>query len=50
MVTLKVKDLLAMRETSVDPWVRKIPWRREFATNSSINIWGILWTKEPGEL
>ena len=25
----KVKNLPAMQETRVDPWVRKIPWRRE---------------------
>ena len=25
-----VKDLLAVQETWFDPWVRKIPWRREW--------------------
>ena len=25
-----VKNLLAVRETGFNPWVRKIPWRREW--------------------
>ena len=25
-----VKNLPAMQETQVDPWVRKIPWRRKW--------------------
>ena len=25
-----VKNLPAMQETRFDPWVRKIPWRREW--------------------
>ena len=25
-----VKNLRVMRETGFDPWVRKIPWRREW--------------------
>ena len=25
-----VKNLPAMQETGFDPWVRKIPWRREW--------------------
>ena len=32
----------------LDPWVRKIPWRR--ATHSSILAWRIPWTEEPGGL
>jgi len=27
--TQKVKNLPAMQETQLDPWVRKIPWRRQ---------------------
>ena len=34
----------------LDPWVRKIPWRRERATHSSILAWRIPWTGEPGRL
>ena len=33
-----------------DPWVRKMPWRREQATHSSILAWRIPWTEEPGGL
>ena len=33
------------------PWVGKIPWRREQpATHSSIVVWRIPWTEEPGRL
>ena len=33
-----------------NPWVRKIPWKRELATHSSILTWRILWTEEPVRL
>ena len=33
-----------------DPWVGKIPWRREMATHSSTLTWRIPWTEEPGRL
>ena len=33
-----------------DPWVRKIPWRRELATDSNILAWRIPWAEEPGGL
>ena len=33
-----------------DPWVGKIPWRRGMATYSSILVWRIPWTEEPGGL
>ena len=33
-----------------DPWVGKIPWRREMVTHSSILAWEIPWTEEPGGL
>ena len=33
-----------------EPWVGKIPWRRELATHSSILAWRIPWTEEPGRL
>jgi len=45
-----VKNLWAMQETRVQPWIRKIPWRREMATHSSILTWDIPWTEEPGRL
>ena len=45
-----VKNLPAMRETWFDPWVGKIPWRREWLTHSSILAWRIPWTEEPVRL
>ena len=33
-----------------DPWIRKIPWRMGMATHSSILVWKIPWTEEPGGL
>ena len=33
-----------------DPWVEKIPWRREWATHSRILAWKIPWAEEPGGL
>ena len=30
LVAQVVKNLLAIQETSVQPWVGKIPWRREW--------------------
>ena len=54
-----VRICLLMQETEFDPWVRKIPWRREwlptpvfffFLSHSSILAWKILWTEEPGGL
>ena len=46
----RLKHLPAMWETWVQPWVRKIPWRRKMATHSSILVWKMPWTKEPGGL
>ena len=52
-VALVVKNLPAnagdMRR-GFNPWVRKIPWRRKWATHSSILAWRIPWTEEPGGL
>ena len=30
LVAQMVKNLPAMQETQVDPWVRKIPWKRKW--------------------
>ena len=39
------------KRRSFDPWIRKIPWRREWmAIHSSILAWRIPWTKELGRL
>ena len=35
---------LQCRRAGFDPWVGKLPWRREWATHSSILAWGILLT------
>ena len=41
---------LQFRRRGFDSWVWKIPWRREWATHSSIHAWRIPWTEEPGRL
>ena len=33
-----------------DPWVRKMPWRREWQLTPIFFAWGIPWTEEPGGL
>ena len=45
-----VKNLPAKQEMQVDPWVRKIPWRRKWQPTSSTLAWRIPWTEEPGGL
>ena len=44
-----VKNLLTKQETQV-AWVGKIPLEKEMATHSSILVWEILFTEEPGRL
>ena len=34
LATQMVKNLTAMQETRVYPWVGKTPWRREWLSNS----------------
>ena len=50
LVTQMVKDLPAMQEA----WVPSMRWEdplgKEMATHSSILIWEIPWTEEPGDL
>ena len=49
MVAQTLKDTSAMQETKgFDPWVGKIPPEKEMATYSSILVWRILWTEDPG--
>jgi len=45
-----VKNLPAMRETWVYPWVRKIPWRRAWQPTPVFHGWRIPWAEEPGGL
>ena len=42
-----VKNLLASAGNRFDTWVKKIPWRRNMATHSSILVWKIQWAEEP---
>ena len=50
LVTQRLKQLPAMREN----WVRSLGWEdpleKEMATHSSILVWRIPWTEEPGGL
>ena len=41
LVAQTVKKPPAVLETWVDPWVGKIPWRKDMATHSSILVWRI---------
>ena len=45
-----VKNLPAMQQTGFDPWVGKIPWRREWLPTPVILVWRIPWTEEPDGL
>ena len=38
------------RRRGFHSWIRKIPWRREWLTRSSIFVWIIPWAEEPGGL
>ena len=41
-----IKNLPAMRGMQFDPWVGKIPWRREMATHCNILAWRSPGTEE----
>ena len=45
-----VKNLTAMRETSVQSLGQEDPPEKGMATHSSILTWEILWTEEAGKL
>ena len=45
-----VKNLSAMQETRVQFQDWEDPLEKEMATHSSILVWRILWTEEPGRL
>ena len=45
-----VKNLLIMQEPGLDPWVRKIPWKREWQPIPVFLPGKIPWTEEPGGL
>jgi len=52
LVAQMVKNLpsLQCRRPRFDPWVGKMSWRREWATQSIILVWRIPWIEEPGRL
>ena len=50
MVAQKVKNLLAVQETWVDPWIGKIPWRRAWQPTPVLLTGESPWTEEPGRL
>jgi len=45
-----VENPPAIWETWFDPWVGKIPWRREWQSTPVFFSWRIPWTEEPGGL
>ena len=47
---IKVKNLLAMQETWVQPLGQEDPLEKGMANHSSILAWRIPWTEEPGGL
>ena len=46
---VKKKPSCQYKRRRLDPWVRRILWRRK-GVHSSILAWRIPWTEEPGEL
>ena len=50
LVAQMVQNLLAMQETWVQSLCWEDPLEKGMATNSSILVWRIPWTEEPGRL
>ena len=50
LVAQTVKNPLAMQETQVQSLGREDPLEKGMATHSSILVWEIPWTEEPGRL
>ena len=50
LVALTVKNLPAMQETQDASLGWEDPLEEEMATHSSILVWEITWTEDPGEL
>ena len=48
LVAQMVKNLPAMQETQVQSLGREDPLENRMATHSSILVWRIPWTEEPG--
>ena len=49
-MALTLKNLPAMQETQVPSLGQEDPLVKEMATHSSILVWRIPWTDEPGRL
>ena len=49
-VAQTVRNPPAMQETQVRSLGQEDPWKKGMADHSSILIWRIPWTEEPGEL
>ena len=45
-----VRIRLQLRRSGFDPWVRKMPWRKEWLSTLVFLAWRILCTEEPGGL
>ena len=50
LVAQVIKNLPAVWETWVDPWVGKIPWRRKWQSTPVFLPGESPWTEEPGGL
>ena len=50
LVAKTVKNLPPMQETQVRSLGQEDPLEKEMATHSSILVWRIPWTEEPGRL
>ena len=50
LVAQMVKNPPAMWETGLDPWVGKIPWRREWLPTAVFLPRESPWTEDPGGL
>ena len=50
LVAQMVKNLPTMQETLFDPWVGKIPWRRDRQPTPGFLTGESPWTEEPGKL
>ena len=46
----RVRNLLAMQEIQVQPLRQEDPLEKRMTTHSSILVWEIAWTEEPGGL
>ena len=44
------ESTLKCRRPGFDPWVRKMPWRREWQPTPIFLAWKIPWTEEPGQI